>query len=82
MHVFMSSFCCRVCPRSFDRGYSWPWTADGEHNPLAAQGLENAQLPEAAAKAFEELVANNLSYVPFLKIIQVSELLGAIRAQE
>lgn len=42
---------------------------------LPPRGLENTQ-PPAAAKQFEELVANNLSYVPFLKLVPVSDILG------
>ncbi len=43
---------------------------------LPPKGLAGTQIPEAPAKAFEELVANNLSYIPFLKLIPVSEMLG------
>lgn len=43
---------------------------------LPPRGLDGAELPQAPAKAFEELVANNFSYIPFLKIIPVEELLG------
>lgn len=42
---------------------------------LPPRGLESTQIP-AAAKAFEELVVNNLGYVPFLKMVPVSEILG------
>lgn len=43
---------------------------------LPPKGLDGSALPAAPAKAFEELVANNLSYIPFLKLVPVSELLG------
>lgn len=43
---------------------------------LPAKGLDGKPLPQAPAKAFHELVANNLSYIPFLKIIPASTLLG------
>ncbi len=43
---------------------------------LPSKGLKGTALPEAPAKAFEELVANNLSYIPFLKLVPVSDLLG------
>ncbi|WP_347231959.1 protein tolB [Pseudodesulfovibrio sp. S3] len=43
---------------------------------LPPKGLKGAPLPEAAAKAFEELVVNDLSYIPFLKIVPVTKLLG------
>lgn len=42
---------------------------------LPPRGLEGSQLP-AASKAFEKLVVNNLSYIPFLKVVPVSEILG------
>ncbi|ADU62435.1 MAG: PD40 domain-containing protein [Pseudodesulfovibrio sp.] len=43
---------------------------------LPPKGLGGSQLPTAQAKAFEELVVNNLNYIPFLKLIPTSELLG------
>ncbi len=43
---------------------------------LPPKGLDGSPLPGAPAKAFEELVANNLSYIPFLKLIPMSDLLG------
>ncbi len=43
---------------------------------LPPKGLDDSQVPSAPAKAFEELVANNLSYIPFLKIVPISTLLG------
>ncbi|MDC0335381.1 protein tolB [Pseudodesulfovibrio sp.] len=43
---------------------------------LPPKGLGGSELPAAPAKAFEELVANNLSYIPFLKLVPVSTLLG------
>ncbi|QJB57606.1 PD40 domain-containing protein [Pseudodesulfovibrio sp. zrk46] len=43
---------------------------------LPPKGLDGNPIPNASAKAFEELVANNLSYIPFLKLISTSELLG------
>lgn len=43
---------------------------------LPPKGLNATPLVEASAKAFEALVANNLSYVPFLKLVPVSDLLG------
>lgn len=42
---------------------------------LPPRGLDDTSLP-AAAKTFEELVANNLSYVPFLKLVPVDDILG------
>ena len=43
---------------------------------LPPKGLDGSEVPAAPARAFEELVANNLSYIPFLKLVPVSELLG------
>ncbi|MDD3313411.1 protein tolB [Pseudodesulfovibrio sp.] len=43
---------------------------------LPPKPLEGSALPEAPAKAFEELVANDLSYIPFLKLVPASSLLG------
>ncbi|WP_419788030.1 protein tolB [Pseudodesulfovibrio sp.] len=43
---------------------------------LPPKALDGGAVPEAPAKAFEELVANDLSYIPFLKMIPVSSLLG------
>lgn len=43
---------------------------------LPPKGLEGMPVPEAAAKAFEELVANDLGYIPFLKLIPATDLLG------
>ncbi len=43
---------------------------------LSPKGLSGAEVPQVSAKAFNELVANNLSYIPFLKLIPVSELIG------
>ena len=43
---------------------------------LPSKGLDGTPVPEAAAKAFEELVVNNLNYIPFLKVVPVTELLG------
>ena len=43
---------------------------------LPPKGLDGSQVPDAPAKAFAELVVNNLSYIPFLKVIPTSTLLG------
>lgn len=43
---------------------------------LSPKGLDGSQVPDAPAKAFEELVTNNLSYIPFLKLVPVSTMLG------
>jgi TolB protein len=43
---------------------------------LPPKGLSGAEVPQGSSKAFNELVANNLSYIPFLKLIPVSELIG------
>ncbi|QGY41066.1 protein tolB [Pseudodesulfovibrio cashew] len=43
---------------------------------LPPRGLQGAPVPEASAKAFAELVANDLSYIPFLRIVPVSDILG------
>jgi len=43
---------------------------------LPPKGLEDKPVPEAASKAFQDLVVNNLSYIPFLKIIPVNNILG------
>jgi len=43
---------------------------------LTPKGLDGSAVPQAPAKAFEELVANNLSYIPFLNLVPVSSLLG------
>lgn len=43
---------------------------------LPPRGLDGAPVPEAAAKAFEELVANDLGYIPFLNLVPVTSLLG------
>ena len=43
---------------------------------LPPKGLDGGQIPEAPAKAFEELVTNNLGYIPFLKLVPVSTMLG------
>lgn len=43
---------------------------------LPPKGLEDKPVPEAASKAFQDLVVNNLSYIPFLKIIPVNSILG------
>jgi len=43
---------------------------------LPPKGLDGAPVPAAAAQALQELVANNLSYIPFLKLVGVNELLG------
>lgn len=42
---------------------------------LPQRSLDGSPLP-AASKAFADLVANNLSYIPFLKLMPVSEILG------
>ncbi|MBI9078106.1 MAG: PD40 domain-containing protein [Pseudodesulfovibrio sp.] len=43
---------------------------------LPPKGLAGTPVPQAVAKAFEELIANDLSYIPFLKIVPVTEFLG------
>lgn len=43
---------------------------------LTPKGLDGSQVPDAPARAFAELVTNNLSYIPFLKVVPVSEILG------
>lgn len=43
---------------------------------LPPKGIDGSTVPQAPAKAFEELVANNLSYIPFLKMVPVNEILG------
>jgi len=43
---------------------------------LPPKGLDGQPVPEAAAKAFAELVSNDLGYIPFLKLVPVSDLLG------
>jgi len=43
---------------------------------LPPKSLGGSELPQPQARAFEELVTNNLSYIPFLKIVPLSELLG------
>jgi TolB protein len=43
---------------------------------LPPKGLDGNPVPEAVAKEFEELVKNNLAYIPFLKLVSVGELLG------
>ena len=43
---------------------------------LPPKGLDGQPVPEAAAKAFAELVGNDLTYIPFLKLVPASELLG------
>jgi len=43
---------------------------------LPPKGLDGTSVPEAAAKAYEELVVNNLEYIPFLSIVPVDRLLG------
>jgi TolB protein len=43
---------------------------------LPPKGLGDSLVPEAPAKAFEELVTNNLGYIPFLKLVPVSTMLG------
>lgn len=42
---------------------------------LPPKGVDGADIP-ADAKSFEDLVANNLSYIPFLKIVPPTEILG------
>jgi len=43
---------------------------------LPPKGLDGKPVPVESAKAFEALVANNFSYIPFLKLMPVTELLG------
>ncbi|BCS87300.1 protein tolB [Pseudodesulfovibrio sediminis] len=43
---------------------------------LPPRGLNGAPVPAAAAKALEELVANDLGYIPFLSLVPVETLLG------
>ena len=73
-----------VCITTSIAGAQAPLTVD-IHGPgqrlvnitiLPPKGLDGAPVPAAAARSFEELVANDLSYIPFLRIVAVSELLG------
>lgn len=43
---------------------------------LPPKALEGSVLPQAGSMAFQELVANNLSYIPFLKVVPLSTLVG------
>ncbi len=43
---------------------------------LPPKALGGGQVLDAPAKAFEELITNNLSYIPFLKLVPVSTMLG------
>ncbi|WP_239057853.1 protein tolB [Pseudodesulfovibrio sp. JC047] len=43
---------------------------------LPPKGLDGSAVPEAAAQAFQELVANDLAYIPFLNIVPITDLLG------
>jgi len=43
---------------------------------LPPKGLDGQPVPGEAAKAFAELVANDLAYIPFLKLVPTSALLG------
>ena len=43
---------------------------------LPPKALGDGVVPEASAKAFEELVSNNLGYIPFLKLVPMSTMLG------
>ena len=43
---------------------------------LPPKALGDGVVPEAPAKAFEELVANNLEYIPFLNLVPMSAMLG------
>eukprot|EP00831_Metopus_contortus_P083864 TRINITY_DN9384_c0_g2_i1.p2 TRINITY_DN9384_c0_g2~~TRINITY_DN9384_c0_g2_i1.p2 ORF type:complete len:440 (-),score=71.54 TRINITY_DN9384_c0_g2_i1:69-1388(-) len=81
--TFFSSciFICLLISLSFAQG---PLTVD-IHGPgqrmvnlvlLPPKGLEGAPVPKAVAKAFEELVAGDLGFIPFLKLVPVTDLLG------
>lgn len=43
---------------------------------LPPKALEGSELPKAPSQAFQELVANNLSYIPFLNVVPASSILG------
>ncbi len=43
---------------------------------LPPKGLNGVSVPVAQAREFEKLVADNLSYIPFLRFVPVTELLG------
>ncbi|EGB13822.1 WD40 domain protein beta propeller [Pseudodesulfovibrio mercurii] len=76
--------CLLVCLAAAFASAQGPLTVD-IHGPgqrmvnivlLPPKGLDGQPVPEAAAKAFEELVANDLGYIPFLKLVPVTTLLG------
>ena len=48
---------------------------------LPPKPIEGSSLPEAASTAFQELIENNLGYVPFLRIVPVGDLLGGDPSQ-
>jgi TolB protein len=43
---------------------------------LPSKGLDGQPVPDEKAKEFAELVANDLAYIPFLKLVPSSSLLG------
>ena len=86
MKRILSFFICCVCIAfmSLVATAAGPLTVD-IHGPgqrmvnitiLPSKGLDGTLVPEAAAKAFVELVSNDLSYIPFLKVVPASQLLG------
>jgi len=79
-------FMCLMAVFAFAQG---PLTVD-IHGPgqrmvnitlLTPKGLDGSPLPDAAAKALQELVANDLGYIPFLNIVPVTDLLGGDPSQ-
>jgi len=81
--IFLICFVC-ILSMSIVVSAEGPLTVD-IHGPgqrmvnitiLPSKGLDGTPVPDAAAKAFEELVVNNLSYIPFLKVVPVTILLG------
>lgn len=75
---------CFVLGLAISAGAAGPLTVD-IHGPgqkqvnivlLPPKALEDSVLPQAPSQAFQELVANNLSYIPFLNVMPLSSLLG------
>ena len=86
MKRILTFFICCVCIASMSLVAiaAAPLTVD-IHGPgqrmvnitiLPSKGLDGTVVPEAAAKAFVELISNDLSYIPFLKIVPSSQFLG------
>lgn len=76
--------CLLVCLAAALASAQGPLTVD-IHGPgqrmvnitlLPPKGLDGQPVPEAVSKAFRELVTNDLGYIPFLKLVPVSSLLG------